>query len=142
MRLAPASLAMMIAMFSLAFPAKAQSNECPKTSTVGQAGPAPPGWRSWRSSETQEFKLRDIAFSDGPPDDRIFINPLASSRNKSARIDSYDFASPTFGSIWLICQYEGTDISLVKETDNRGKRCAVSFVRRGSKQIVDRISCH
>jgi hypothetical protein len=109
---------------------------CPPTTVPPETSPSPDGWRAWRSGEAKEFKLKGLAFSDGPPEERVFLNPIATTTKRTRRVDAYDFTSPTYREIWLICQYKGTDIALVRQTDLRGKRCRVLYDGRGAQASI------
>jgi hypothetical protein len=136
------SAAIALAVFALHGFVEASSYPCPASAEPAETSPAPPGWRAWRSDEARTLKLRDVTFSDGQPEQRTFIRPVSSSHGPKGRIDKYDFASPTFQDIWLICQYEDTRIALVKQTDIRGKRCQVTYTRQGPKEAPSGIFCN
>ncbi|MDB5946243.1 MAG: hypothetical protein JWQ33_1269 [Ramlibacter sp.] len=114
---------------------------CPASAEPAETAPAPAGWRAWRSDEVRELRLVDVAFSDGPPEERAFITPGSSARRPGGRVDSYDFTSTSYRSVWHNCQYERTTIALVKETDVRGKRSQLSHRPDGGGQTRIAVSC-
>jgi hypothetical protein len=58
---------------------------CPSSIVPPESTLAPEGWRAWRVGEAREFRLSDVAFSDGPPQERVFLNSIASRLNHSKR---------------------------------------------------------
>ena len=114
---------------------------CPASAMPAEASSAPAGWRAWRSDEARELPLVNAGFSDGPPQERAFLNPVSSSQGRNSRVDTYDFRSSTLRTIWLICQYQGSTIALIRESGVRGKRCRVSHTLIGQNNTLVSISC-
>jgi hypothetical protein len=114
---------------------------CPPTATPAETLPAPEGWRAWRTDEARAYKLADVTFTGGPPDERVFLSPASTSRQGGARVDSYDFTSPTLRDVWVVCQYRNTTIALVRQTDFHGKRCEASYAKNGQASEVKALSC-
>jgi hypothetical protein len=100
---------------------------CPASIVPPASTQAPDGWRAWRTSEAREFRLSDVAFSDGPPQERVFLNSNSSSLSHGKRTEFYDFTPLTLRPIWIICQYARTDIALVQQTELKGKRCRLTY---------------
>jgi len=100
---------------------------CPATIVPPESTRAPEGWRAWRVSEISGFRLIDVSFSDGPPEERVFLNAITARVVRGHRVETFDFTSEAFRAIWVMCQYSGTDIALVRETNIRGKRCRLTY---------------
>jgi hypothetical protein len=115
---------------------------CPSSIVPPESTLAPEGWRTWRVGEAREFRLSDVAFSDGPPQERVFLNSIASRLNHSKREELFDFTSASLRPIWMICQYVGTDIALVRETEIRGRRCRLTYPgRQAHGGLPPNLSC-
>lgn len=126
----PSSLfaALLIALLAAACvtaPDTRDEDLCPATAQPPETAPAPEGWRAWRSDEARTQPLTSISFSDGDPQERVFLAPDASTTQDQRSVDLYDFTSPTLRKIWVICQYKGTSVALVRPTKLLGKKCGV-----------------
>jgi hypothetical protein len=115
---------------------------CPASIVPPETTQAPEGWRAWRVNEAREFRLSDLTFSDGPPQERVFLNSVAFHVKHGKREEMYDFTSASVRQIWMICQYAGTDVALVRETDLRGRRCRLTYPGKQAHQgLAPTLSC-
>lgn len=114
---------------------------CPPAATPADTMPAPEGWRAWRTDEARSYKLADMTFSDGPPEERALLSPASSVRHGSSRTDTYDFTAATLRDVWVICQYRNTTIALVRQSDLRGKRCQLEYAKNGPVGDLTSIAC-
>ena len=142
MKLPVLTCAVSLAVASLANMGAAMADDfCPAAATPADTMPAPDGWRAWRTDEARVYKLADVTFTDGPPEERVFLSPASTMRRGSDRVDSYDFTSSTLRDIWVVCQYRNTTIALVKQADLRGKRCQASYSKNGQASELKALTC-
>ena len=119
--------------------------ECPKSLEVAETliGP-PPGYTSYRdgnppaaaNSVTAKLPLRNIMFSDGPPNEQAWLAPDDSNKTYSA----WKFESPHDSAIWISCAYSGTELMISAQLAKTITFCKIIMDKSGA--ATKDLNCH
>lgn len=101
---------------------------CPASiSTAPAVERAPEGWSASRRAkeQTSEQAFSAATFTDGHPDQLVFLRPSGETKVEGAPWDVYDLESVSAESgVWLICFYKDTPAYLFKKLDQKPAKCS------------------
>lgn len=121
----------------------AHTLECPASIPVQQsvatATVAP--WAAYDRKQGPAYNFYGVAFSDGPPPNRVFLTPSKTVQSKDAKQEIYDFKSARITAVWLLCLYRDTSIALSKKIEPAVVRCRVSYDSSTQFRTVKMIDC-
>jgi hypothetical protein len=128
-----------------AFPALggAAAIECPATLPVEQslAPHAAEGWTAFDTRQGPAYHFFGVTFSDGPPQNRVFLMPAKTVRLKSTHEDVYDFKAAGITDLWILCQYRDTSIGIAKKLEPGIGNCRVTYDAKTGFRSVKSIDC-
>lgn len=131
-----------VALAALAVLTRAHAVECPATVPVEEslaaAAVAP-----WTPFDTLQgaYYFYGVTFSDGPPQNRVFLTPVKTVRLKSKHEDVYDFKAAGITEVWLLCQYRDTSIGVARRLEPGIGRCRVIYDATTDFRSVKSIDC-
>jgi hypothetical protein len=131
------------ALGALASDGQAQTIQCPDSIPVQQsvAAAAVQPWVVYDRKEGPAYNFYDVAFSDGPPQNRVFLAPSKTVRSKNAKQEVYDFKSAQITAVWLLCLYRDTSIAISKRIEPSVGRCRVTYDPKTLFRSVKSIDC-
>jgi hypothetical protein len=128
-----------------AFPAVggASAIECPATVPVEEslAPHAVEGWTAFDTRQGPAYHFFGVTFSQGPPQDRVFLTPAKTVRKKTAHEDLYDFKAAEITDVWILCQYRDTSIGIAKKLQPGIASCRVIYDAKTDFRSVRSIDC-
>jgi hypothetical protein len=134
-----------LALALCTFPALAAAGaiECPATLPVEEslAPHAAEGWTAYDTRQGPAYHFFGVTFSQGPPQDRVFLTPSKTVRTKSAHEDEYDFKSAGITDVWILCQYRDTSIGIAKKLETGVSRCRVTYDAKSGFRSVKSTEC-
>ncbi len=127
------------ALCGLAVPVVAAPVSCPAALTVQQTAPNPP----------VGMKMVDIApghpwtnaqFSDGPPEQEVWLAPDSSQRRGKETVNTWRFSSSADG-VWLSCTYTGTSLAAAFRLPETVRGCEVRYDETVSPAAAKSVTC-
>jgi hypothetical protein len=130
------------ALCAVASVSEAQAIECPASIPV-QESVAPAAVQPWLVYDTKEgpYNFYGVTFSDGPPQNRLFLAPSKAIRSKSSRQEIYDFKSAQVTAVWLLCLYRDTSIAISRKLEGSVARCRVTYDPKTQFRSVKAVDC-
>jgi len=114
-------------------PAQIEQNETVKTT--------PQGWYQWNTNPSGQRQFFDITFSDGPPENAVYLNPVQVKTTAQGEINIYDFRSTSFSKIWLSCLYRDSTLAMTRELALQDNVCTVTYQGKQPIKKVTSIEC-
>jgi len=116
---------------------------CPSAVRVPQSLDSVPegGWQSFDRNASALYGFFDVAFSEGPPQERVFLTPSKRERSRTRRVDTYEFAAAGITNVWLSCLYHDTSMALSRRIDGSPAQCRVSYDPKRAFETVLKIEC-
>lgn len=78
--------------------------------------------------------LFDAMFSDGPPENEVYLMATHSVVTAHGKIDTYNFRAPSYGTLWVTCLYRDTDLTITRAVDVNNKVCRITY--EGPKELI------
>jgi hypothetical protein len=122
---------------------QAQTVECPAMLPVQQSLSST-GLEPWVMYDTKQgagYNFYDVTFSDGPPQNRVFLTPSKTIRSQHSRQELYDFKALQISVVWLLCLYRDTSIGISRKLDPAVGSCRVTYDPKTGFRSVLSIDC-
>jgi hypothetical protein len=113
---------------------------CPEFINVDQKlKETPKGWTS--DKEETPFRLMGVAFFDGPPKDLAMLAPDSQVEGNSPKAT---WRLPKGKARYVSCQYDRTNVTLIRQLDDALSRCEVSYdpnLSVAGREVIRSIVC-
>lgn len=114
---------------------------CPSSIRVKQAATSSTDEWTMIGSEA-DHQLRAAGFSNGPPQEQVFLKPVSAKKSGDVRTLAWAFGPDGANHVWLSCSYRDTLVEFARQIPDGMKSCNVAYEERPHRHpIVTRIAC-
>jgi hypothetical protein len=98
-------------------------------------------WLSFDSSPHGVHHFYAVAFSEGPPSERVYFNPREVAATATRKVEYYEFGNQLTGDLWISCMYRDSSLVVIKKIDPKPVSCRITYDLETGLRSVKTVHC-